>query len=380
MAERLLASIIIDNYNYGRFLKDAINSALSQTYQPLEVIVVDDGSIDNSRAIIESYGDKIFSIFKENGGQASAFNAGFNKSRGDIILFLDADDLLYPTALEKVIPLFTDKKIAKVHWSLAVINEAGILTNEVIPNHPLPEGNFREHALRNGPPFFLNPPTSGNAWSRSFIYSILPMPEKNFIIGADTYFFEMVALFGAVKTTDEIQGAYRIHGRNNYNNKSFIKKLGYELKFYDDLIPLLANYCEALGLKYDAQLWRDKSWFHLLQKAIEDIKNSIPEDSTFVLVDDSSWDIGNDFEGYKIHPFTEKYGKYGGAPSNNAEAISELTRMCDIGADYIVFAWSCFWWLSFYSKLNEYLTGFECIIKNERVVIFKLKTADGALS
>ncbi len=73
-----LVSILINNYNYGRFLSKAIDSALNQEYQNIEVIVVDDGSTDDSRKIIESYGERIKPVLKENGGQASAFNAGFS--------------------------------------------------------------------------------------------------------------------------------------------------------------------------------------------------------------------------------------------------------------------------------------------------------------
>jgi glycosyltransferase involved in cell wall biosynthesis len=67
-----LVSILINNYNYGRFLTEAIDSALNQTYSNIEVIVVDDGSTDNSQEIIKSYQDKIIPILKPNGGQASA--------------------------------------------------------------------------------------------------------------------------------------------------------------------------------------------------------------------------------------------------------------------------------------------------------------------
>jgi glycosyltransferase involved in cell wall biosynthesis len=67
-----LVSIIINNYNYGRFLPDAIASALRQTYERVEVLVVDDGSTDHSREVMTSYGDQIIPILKENGGQASA--------------------------------------------------------------------------------------------------------------------------------------------------------------------------------------------------------------------------------------------------------------------------------------------------------------------
>ena len=89
-------SILINNYNYGRFLAEAIDSALAQTYKNLEVIVVDDGSTDNSREIIASYSDRIVPVLKENGGQASAFNAGFERARSDWIAFLDSDDIFFP--------------------------------------------------------------------------------------------------------------------------------------------------------------------------------------------------------------------------------------------------------------------------------------------
>ncbi len=72
----LLVTILINNYNYGRFLRQAIDSALDQTYTNIEVLVVDDGSTDESRSVIYSYGDRVRAVFKENGGQASTFNAG----------------------------------------------------------------------------------------------------------------------------------------------------------------------------------------------------------------------------------------------------------------------------------------------------------------
>ena len=106
MSEPRSASIIISSYNYGRFLSEAIESALSQTYAPTEVIVVDDGSTDHSRDIIASYGDRITPLLKENGGQASAFNSGFRVSRGEVIFFLDSDDLLLPTVVERALEQF----------------------------------------------------------------------------------------------------------------------------------------------------------------------------------------------------------------------------------------------------------------------------------
>ena len=91
-------SIIISNYNYARYLNAAIESAIAQSYQNFEIIVVDDGSKDNSQEVIlelqKKYPNKIKAIFQENQGQGGAFNTAFQASSGEIIAFLDADDVL----------------------------------------------------------------------------------------------------------------------------------------------------------------------------------------------------------------------------------------------------------------------------------------------
>lgn len=106
MDAQLLVSIIINNYNYDYFLREAIDSALNQTYSNIEVLVVDDGSTDNSREIIASYENRIIPILKENGGQASCLNEGFMICKGEIILFLDSDDSFCRDKVEKIVDLF----------------------------------------------------------------------------------------------------------------------------------------------------------------------------------------------------------------------------------------------------------------------------------
>ena len=100
-------SVIVNNCNYGRFLSEAVNSVLAQDYRDFELIVVDDGSTDDSRRIMESVKDeRVRCVFKENGGQLSAFNAGFLKSSGEILCFLDADDMYPPGYLRAVVRMF----------------------------------------------------------------------------------------------------------------------------------------------------------------------------------------------------------------------------------------------------------------------------------
>ncbi len=111
--------IIVNNHNYERFVGRAIESALQQTHSPVNVTVVDDGSTDNSREVIDSYGTDVTAVFKDNGGQASALNAGFARSGGNVIIFLDADDMLTPDIGERVVAAFeADSSLVKVQYTL----------------------------------------------------------------------------------------------------------------------------------------------------------------------------------------------------------------------------------------------------------------------
>ena len=98
-----LFSIVIANYNYGRFLEDAIQSLLSQSCQDFELIIVDGGSIDNSVEIIKKYQDRIaWWVSEKDRGQSDAFNKGFAHARGKYLTWLNADDVFTPGALGAV--------------------------------------------------------------------------------------------------------------------------------------------------------------------------------------------------------------------------------------------------------------------------------------
>lgn len=218
MSDELLVSIIINNYNYACFLGDAIESALNQTYPATEVIVVDDGSTDNSRDIIVGYGDRITPVLKENGGQASAFNAGFARSRGEIIIFLDSDDLLLPDVVERVMAVFqTNPDVAKVQYRLEVIDAMGARTGVVKPPRhlKLPSGDLRQHVL-TFPDDIPWLPTSGNAFAARVLREIFPVPENIYRICADYYLSNLPPLFGPVISLDEVGGYYRVHGSNSH--------------------------------------------------------------------------------------------------------------------------------------------------------------------
>lgn len=213
-----LVSIIIDNYNYGRFLGKAIQSALGQTYHPVEVIVVDDGSTDESRAVLAGYAGQLTAVLKDNGGQASAFNAGFARSRGEVVIFLDADDSLCPEVAAEVVAVFqADPEVVKVQYRLKVVDADGHATGQVQPpwHRRMASGDLRRHLARF-PDDIVWQPTSGNAFAARVLRAVLPMPEANYRICADYFLANLPALFGKVAALDTVGGCYRVHGANQH--------------------------------------------------------------------------------------------------------------------------------------------------------------------
>jgi len=368
-----LVSVIINNYNYGRFLGPAIDSALHQTYRPLEVIVVDDGSTDNSHEVIAQYGTRISTVLKKNGGQASAFNEGFRKSRGDMVIFLDSDDLLRPDAAETAISRFSRPDIVKTHWPMTVIDEDGHALGFTIPDGPLASGDLRASVFRSGPATHVSAPTSGNAWSRWFLEKIFPVPEPIYRINADKFLFELAPFFGTVDCLKRPIGQYRKHGRNKWATTDFGAQLERELFLYENYSDVARRYCEEIGVAVDVTAWKANSWWHRQQLALQDLSKLSNVRGSLILIDEGSWGSGL-VAGRARLPFMERGGEFAGRPANDEEAIRELERLRLAGASHLAFVWSCFWWIDHYKGLTDYLRlNFRCVLENEYLVIFDLQ-------
>mgnify|MGYP001146457269 FL=1 len=105
-----LVSVVIPAYNAELYIKHAIDSILCQSHSDLEVIIVNDGSTDNTQAIVMSFTDpRVRLVNKTNGGMSSARNAGVDQAKGEYLAFLDADDYWMPDKLEKQISLLNKK-------------------------------------------------------------------------------------------------------------------------------------------------------------------------------------------------------------------------------------------------------------------------------
>ncbi len=119
-------SVIIPTYNYARFLGEAIDSVLAQTLPPLEIIVVDDGSTDDTTELLAAYGDRIRVLRQKNQGVGMARNAGIAAARGDYLAFLDSDDAWYPCKLELQMQRFAEQpELGLVHCGAETIDSQG---------------------------------------------------------------------------------------------------------------------------------------------------------------------------------------------------------------------------------------------------------------
>lgn len=279
-------SIIINNYNYDRFLAEAIDSALNQTYSNVEVIVVDDGSIDNSREIIASYGDRIIPILQPNGKQAAAFNSGFARSKGDVIIFLDSDDYLFPHTVEQIVSIW-QPELAKVHYRLEVVDTVGKSLGYSSPQgtSPLAQGEVWKNILDQGG--YTSTPTSGNALSRSALEKIFPIPDA-YKLTADDYLSYQVPFYGNVGAIEEPLGAYRIHDSNQWalstvTAAKFQRFVRHDLQNFE----LVTQKAKEFGYEYPADLEQrsiGRLWSRIISLRLEPKEHPIASDRALNLI------------------------------------------------------------------------------------------------
>jgi glycosyltransferase involved in cell wall biosynthesis len=205
-----LVSILIVNYNYGRFVATAIESALSQTYPNIEVIIVDDGSTDDSRDVIDGYGGRVLAIYKRNGGQPSATNAAFAASTGDIICLLDSDDYFVQDKVSKIVACYQQHPEASyVFHALQRVDSNGA---DIGIKEPMDGSRSLERRVKG----FMPPPTTGLTFRRSAWNMIGPMPEELTVLGDNYFKFVIIALARGYYLAEPL-GVMRLHGNNLFS-------------------------------------------------------------------------------------------------------------------------------------------------------------------
>ena len=206
-------SVIIPNYNYGRFIGEAIESVLAQTFPPYEIIVVDDGSDDNSADIVKTFGSRVKFIQQRNQGVGAARNNGVKNSSGNLIAFLDADDIWLPTKLEKQVELLQqDNKIGMVSCGMREFDK----DDKTIAEYNQGQNGWCAKNILMIEPVVVGP-GSTSLVRRDTFEKIKGFDEnKEMHPSEDWEFCYRVALISKVAFTPEILVEYRNHGGNGH--------------------------------------------------------------------------------------------------------------------------------------------------------------------
>jgi glycosyltransferase involved in cell wall biosynthesis len=205
-------TVLIDTYNYGQYVEEAVSSALAQDFPPeeREILVVDDGSTDNTAARLRKFGNAIHYLHKPNGGQASAFNYGFAHARGEVVALLDADDAWLPEKLARLHEAFQRNPAAgmvyhRLYWWDGG-NEMSADRYFVAVSGLVPE---TRHTLLQYP----MASTSCLAFRRATLEKLLPIPEA-LRSQADAFLTALIIFVAPVAAVPEYLGKYRLHGAN----------------------------------------------------------------------------------------------------------------------------------------------------------------------
>jgi len=211
------ASVLIDTYNHERFIEQAIVSVLEQDFpvSDREIIVVDDGSTDRTAEMVRKFEPRVRLLRKQNGGQASAFNAGIPECRGPIVAFLDGDDW------------WSSKKLTRVAQAMAADPSLGIVGHGIV--NVQRDGREQSEILREGFRFQANTiegarlfrrrgsflGTSRMAIRADLLRRIGPVPEA-IEIQADEYLFTLAAVLAVTQILPEALSYYRLHEGNSF--------------------------------------------------------------------------------------------------------------------------------------------------------------------
>jgi len=211
-----LVSVIVPTFDNGRFIRPALESLLRQTYpdEKREIIVVDDGSTDDTSGVLKKYGQAILHIWQEHRGIASARNAGISCAKGEIITFLDSDDLWYEERLQKVVERFIENPDAGiVYHPIELIDGDGITIKKdfyAAFGYEVGLNGWVGKDIASGRIFSGG---SSFAFRGDIVRTLSPLPE-DIIRGVDYYMAVISSACAPAEYIPQILGKYRLHASN----------------------------------------------------------------------------------------------------------------------------------------------------------------------
>ena len=370
---RPLVSVVVNNFDYERFVGGAIESALAQRGVRTEVVVVDDGSTDRSREVIGGY-PAARAVYKENGGQASAFTAGFRECRGQVVIFLDADDTLLPHAAAEAVEALRGADRIKVHWPLREVDLGGSPTGRILPDYPLAEGDLLPEVIRYGVPRGWRHGL-GHAYRREFLQEVMPVRDCGDGHGADSYLCVLAPIYGEIATIREPLGCYRRHGSNFARGRSVRYRLERDARRYPFFLSWIEQHLARTGLGVDTARWYGEgsalAWTRAALALERDIDRLAADDGSVVLVDDG---LVASHARPGLRTMMERDGRYWGPPEDDAAAVGELERHRAGGAAYLVIANTAFWWLDHYRGFAGHLRShYRCVAATDSSRVYDLR-------
>ncbi len=221
-----LVSVVIPNYNYARWVGAAVESVLAQTYSHKEVIVIDNGSTDDSLAVLARFGNRIRVIAQDNRGQAGSRNRGIEESKGEFVAFLDADDVWLPEKLAKQMPLFSDPKVGLVYCGMRRVDQELRPLEELIPSLA---GDVLEHFALH-PSAVVQGGESTAVIRKSVLLSAGPF-DPNLSIASGWDMWRRIASRCHIGVVSEALVLYRQHSTNaSHRHDVFAKDMTLKLK------------------------------------------------------------------------------------------------------------------------------------------------------
>jgi glycosyltransferase involved in cell wall biosynthesis len=223
--------VVIASHNYGRFLAAAIRSVLNQTRPPEEVVVVDDGSTDDTAQVLSGFGDAIKTITQTNQGVNQAKAVGFAATTSELVLFLDADDFLFESAIEEILR-HCRPGLAKIQFNLEKCDVEGRLLGTMMCEFP---ADYTADCVRHEFAFtgtYTWPVSSGNAYVRRLVLESVPVEQPAVFDGVLN---TVAPLYGDVVTIDKPLGAARYHGASISRSKGYARQIQARRKEFDIL-------------------------------------------------------------------------------------------------------------------------------------------------
>ena len=402
-----LVSVIIPCYNQGYFLADAIKSVLAQSYAHFEIVVVDDGSTDNTSEVAASY-PGVRCVRQDNQGLAPARNTGLRQSRGEYVVFLDADDRLLPDALEvglAACEAHPDCALVAGYYRLSGV-EGGLL--EELPQYPVTGHHYAELLRRN----FIRVPAT--VMYRRAVFASIGDFDSAVSPCADYDIYLRIARQFPIYCHEHIVAEYRQHAANMTRNPALMLKSVLHV-LQSQWKEVRRNEADKKAYQIGRRAWqdyygeqlvtnvRDKFKDHQWQQALcgiitlvchfprgvasllfpqpfytrrveEILRSALPSNAKIIVVGDNHRKLLK-LHGFQVSelPFSENRDKPDPNPAYTTEVIRRLENLRAQGGEFLLVPHTAFWWLQQYRELPMHLeVHYRRVWSDQRCIIYQL--------